>query len=58
MKIVFATNVINIKRSVSAMNKAFISWDYAKLIKLWKKQKTLDDFTVSSDFLETTKGGA
>ena len=40
------------------MNKAFISWDYAKLIKLWKKQKTLDDFTVSSDFLETTKSGA
>ena len=40
------------------MNKAFISWDYAKLIKLWKKQKTLDDFRVSSDFLETTKSGA
>jgi len=38
----------------------YIPWEFANPKKRWrlKTQKTLDDFMVSSDFLETTKRGA
>jgi hypothetical protein len=37
----------------------YIPWEFANPKKRWrlKTQKTLDDFMVSSDFLETTKRG-
>ena len=37
----------------------YIPWEFANPKKRWrlKTQKTLDDFIVSSDFLETTKRG-